>query len=257
MAPETTLSEFRIDSHEYPSSITTVGAWKIGILFEPAGGVPVGGDRFALHATASDSLAFYLADATGHGRRGARFWNLFENTYSESWKRFVSKPGERSLELFASEINDALHKRACEGHEASASQLCLAVGWISSQGELLFAGFGLGVHVVPVTTSRGWSHELRGSFGFRLGWVPTKDWSRFEGAFAMHHVSGVRRLCLASDAFFGDDHLDPEGALKQVEELGRAAAVLTIEDTLSYVTRLPHAADDATFVAIEPVWPRP
>ena len=198
-----------------------------------------------------------MADATGHGRRGARFWESFATTFDDSWLRFASEPSERSLSLFASEVNDALHQRQRDGDEASSSQLCLGTGWISDQGALVFASFGLGVHVVPITASGVWSNRPRVSFGFRLGWVPSKDWPRFEGAFAIHHVSGVQRLCLASDAFFGDDHFDPEGALKQVEGLGRTAAVLTIEDTLSYVTRLPHAGDDASFVVLEQVGRRP
>jgi hypothetical protein len=249
------LSEHRIDAHDYPGSITTFGALKIGVLFEPAGGESPGGDRFALDLPTSDVLAFYVADATGHGRKGARFWELFESTYRESWQRFASRPDARSLEVFTSEVNDLLNERQRTGHESSASQLCVAAGWISTAGELVFAGFGLGVHVVPVTGSDVWSNEPGGSFGFRLGWVHSRDWPRFEGAFAMHHVSGVRRLCLASDAFFGDDHLDPEAALKQVGELGKATATLTIEATLAYVTRLPHAADDATFVALEAIAP--
>jgi hypothetical protein len=254
---EPALSEFIIDAYEYPRSCTTIGRWKVGILFEPAGGEAPGGDRFALHSAGSDALAFYLADATGHGRKGAHFWERFESMYREPWHRFASEPNEPSLELFASEVNDRLHRRQCDGEQASACQLCLAAGWISNQRELVFAGFGLGVHVVPVVASGSWSSELRGSFGFRLGWVPSKDWPRFEGAFKMHHISGVRRLCLASDAYFGDDHFDPEGALKRVEELGRVSAVLTLEETLSYMTRLPHAHDDATFVALEPIEPRP
>jgi len=228
-----------------------MGLWKVGILFEPAGGEAPGGDRFALESTASDALAFYLADATGHGRRGARFWETFESTYGDSWQRFALDPNERSLTLFASEVNDVLHSRQRDGAEAAASQLCLAAGWVSDSGDLSFAGFGLGIHVIPITRSGLWNAQGRGSFGFRLGWVPSKDWQRFAGAFAIHHVNGVSRLCLASDAFFGDDHSDPEAALEQVAELGRTTAALTIEDTLSYVRRLPHARDDATFLVLE------
>lgn len=242
----------RVAWDELPGSITTLGAWRIGVLFEPAGGHASGGDRFDLSSAPADAVAFYLADATGHGRRGAEFWRVFGSSFLESWRAFASAPGEPSLVQFVREVNDALHETNLDGRTARvSSQLCLAAGWISREQTLVYASFGLGIHVRPVTTVGPHHLPGNGSFGFRLGWVPSSEWPRHEGALVIQRISGLRRLWLASDAFFGDDHWDPEGALRRVDELGRSIAGLAIEEALTEATRLPHAGDDATFVVLE------
>ena len=228
-----------------------LGAWRVGVLFEPAGEAP-GGDRFALSSAPSGALAFYLADATGHGQKGAQFWQDFDSLFLEPWRRFASEPTEHTLVEFARELNDTLHReRPHRGGAPSSSQLCLVAGWLSRQGMLVFANFGLGIHVVPATTE-GPCMPSEASFGLRLGWVSSHEWPRYEKALVVQRISGVRRLWLASDAFFGDDHWDPEAAFRLVRELGRNIADLTIEDALSHVNRLPHSGDDATFVILEP-----
>ena len=230
-----------------------LGTWKIGVLFEPAGGEAPGGDRFALSAAPTGALAFYLADATGHGRSGARFWETFDSSFLESWDRFASEPDKRTLVRFAQEVNDALHTDLLGGSRAlGASQLCMAAGCISPQGSLVFANFGLGVHVGPVTADGPCRFPAEESFGLRLGWIPSSEWPQYERSLVIQRVPGLRRLWFASDAFFGDDHRDPEGALGRAEELGDALTGRTIEDALSHVNGLPHAHDDATFVILEP-----
>ena len=159
-----------------PGSITMLERWRIGVLFEPAYGEAPGGDRFAMSSAPLGALAFYLADATGHGRRGAQFWQAFGSSFDESWQRFASAPGELTLIQFAREVNDALYERMLDGSRTPAlSQLCLAAGWISREGALVSASFGLGIHVGPVTSGglcRPPSNEL---FGLRLGWIPSSE----------------------------------------------------------------------------------
>jgi len=246
------LNVNRVAWDELPGAIATLGEWRLGILFEPFGGEAPGGDRFALSPAPFGALAFYLADATGHGRRGAQFWQEFGGLFDESWQRFAFAPGELTLIQFAREVNDALHEGNIDGSRAPASsQLCLAAGWISGEGALVFASFGLGIHVCPVTSVGLCRPPPNEAFGVRLGWISSSEWSRYERALVIHRISGLQRLWLASDAFFGDDHWDPEGALRRVDELGRKITGLTVEEALSHVTRLPHAGDDATFVILE------
>lgn len=248
------MSRIQVTWDEFPSSITVVGRWKAGILFEPAGGEARGGDRFSLNSTPTGALAFYVADATGHGRKGARFWEGLENPFRDSWQRFAQEPDEPTLIRFAAEVNDAVHGRQVAGDTASSSQLCLTAGWISSRGEVVMATFGLGVYAGAMTTSEPWGLRPQ-ELGFRLGWVPSPEWARFKADTPIQRISDVQRLWLASDAFFGEDHFDPEGAFERARELGRAVAGLTIPDALSYVRALPHTHDDATFVVFEPVGP--
>ncbi len=241
----------RVAWDELPDSIATLGAWRTGILFEPFAGEATGGDRFALSPAPFGALAFYLADAPGHGRRGARFWQGFGSSFDESWQRFASVPGELTLIQFAREVNDALHVGNRDGISKVSSELCLAAGWISGEGSLVVANFGLGIHVCPVTSVGVCRPPTNQSFGLRLGWIPSSEWPRYENALVIQRISGLRRLWLASDAFFGDDHWDPEGALRRVEELALTTTGRTMEETLSHVTRLPHSGDDATFVILE------
>jgi len=241
----------RVAWDDLPDSTAMLGAWRIGVLFEPAGGHVSGGDRFDLSVAPCGSLAFYLADATGHGRRGAEFWQMFGSSFLETWEAFASAPSEHSLVQFASEVNDALHEKNFAGSKSWFSQLCLAAGWISSERTLVHATFGLGIHVCPVTMVGPHVRGARGSFGFRLGWVHSTEWPRHGGALVIQRVSGVRRLWLASDAFFGNDHRDPDGALRRVDELDRAISGFSLEDAQREVTRLPHAGDDATFVILD------
>jgi hypothetical protein len=246
------LKASRVAWDELPDSIAMLGAWRVGVLFEPAGSHPFGGDRFDLSSAPFDALAFYLADATGHGRRGAEFWQVFGGSFFQSWQAFASAPGERSLVRFVREVNDALYEMNLDGKDAHVlPQLCLAAGWISRERTLVYAGFGLGIHVRPVTTVGPHHLPANRSFGFRLGWVPSSEWPRHEGALVIRRIPGLQRLWLASDAFFGDDHWDPEAALRRVDELDRAITGLTIENALSEVRRVPHAGDDATFVILE------
>ncbi len=242
----------RVSWNRLPDSIATLGAWRIGALFEPAGRHASGGDRFELSSAPVDALAFYLADATGHGRKGAEFWQVFGESFLASWQAFASAPNEHSLVQFAGEVNDALHQgQIGKGKADVLPQLCLATGWISREQTLVYASFGLGVHLRPTPTVGSQRMLAKESFGFRLGWVPSKEWSQYEGALVIRRIASLRRLWFASDAFFGDDHRDPEGALRRVDELDQTIAGLTIEDALSEVTRLPHAGDDATFVILE------
>lgn len=247
---------------QVPGSITTVGAWRTGVLFEPMGGEAPGGDRFALASVASRALVFYLADATGHGRKGAEFWREFDGVFGAQWQRFVANPTESNLIEFASVLNDTLHEHARDGSHgslspsfssASASQLCLATGWLAHDGTLVYATFGLGVHVVAATGEGLCPAPGEATFGFRLGWVPSGAWPGYDGALVIKRIAGARRVWLASDAFFGNDHWDPQAALRRVRELGEKIMDMTIEDALSHVRRLPHAGDDATFVILEPV----
>lgn len=89
------------------------------------------------------------------------------------------------------------------------------------------------------------------SFGLRLGWIPSSEWPRIERSLVIRRITGVHRLWLASDAFFGDDHWDPDGALGRVTELSDILEGLSIEDSLHHVGSLPHSDDDATFVILE------
>ena len=247
---------------ELPGPVTTIGAWRAGVLFEPMGGEAPGGDRFALSSASSRSLAFYVADATGHGRKGAEFWQDFDAFFREQWQRFASNPTEHTLVEFASALNDTLHERGRdENHDSlsssssshlAASQLCLAAGWLADDGTLVYASFGLGVHVVPVTAEGLRWVPGEAAFGFRLGWVPSSAWPGYEAALVIKRIPGVRRVWLASDAFFGNDHWDPQAAFERVRELGEKIMDVTIEGALFHVRRLPHSGDDATFVIVEP-----
>lgn len=108
------------------AAITRLGRWRIAALFEPMRGEWPGGDRFSVDVARDRTLAFYVADATGHGRTGAVFWQTFGGLFQEAWTRFISDPTEPGLMRFAREMNDVLHEgRGAAGSAFLSAQLCI------------------------------------------------------------------------------------------------------------------------------------
>jgi len=233
-------------------TIARLGPWNVIAMFEPWHGETPGGDRYGIELAPDGSLVFFLADATGHGERGNRFWTAFWPVFEIAWTEFVRSPGSDSLGRLLRHLNDELYGLSAEPPSPGfQSQLCMAAGWIDAARTLRFANCGLGIHVLPVNHEglNWWPFEQ--SFGLRLGWLPSGDWEQQERSLLFHEVVRLSGLTVIGDAFFGDDHQDPEGVLASVQRFGEEHAGLPMPRVMEEIRTLPHGDDDATAFLVE------
>jgi len=206
------------------------------------------GDRFTLRLHEEGSLYFYVADAAGHGRAGARIWEVGRAAFDKEWDRLAAGPysDDRLLD-FASRINDLL---ASAGDER-ALHVCLVVGSLSSTGNLSFATFGYGAHALVSTFQGAWRAPSEKAIGMKLGWMPSESWRRIPNACVVHRVDHVRRLTLFTDAFLGDNYADVSGTLGVLRDLGELCQRSSPTEIVSHFQAMPHDQDDATLLVVK------
>lgn len=226
-----------------------LGSYLAAAYVQPARGLTRGGDRFGLCVNQSGWVFFYLADAPGHGERGAAFWRTHDEGFQRLWVAFTkAQPSPSQIGMFARDVNSLL-----SAHDDSRpASLCLLFGALSSSGRLLYCNCGYGNHAL-IATSTGiwWPPQDRQLFGLKLGWVPTATWDAIEGSVVQHEVVGVRRCILFSDGFLGDDHADPPATLEQVRQLSKRCSQVAVNRVIPIFQETPHGVDDATVVLIE------
>jgi hypothetical protein len=229
--------------------LVELGPYRAAAYAQPAGGTARGGDRFGIWLSQSEDLFFYLADAPGHGERGAAFWNMHDKAFQRYWEAFTSaRPSSDHIREFARGLNDHL----CGEGDRRAAFLCLLFGVLLRRGRLLFANCGYGNHALIATAKGAWWPARSGQlFGLKLGWVPNATWDSLEESFVMHDIDGVRRCVLITDGFLGDDHADPEETLKLIQKLAVRCASGPANMVIPILREFPHDKDDATVVLME------
>ena len=79
-------------------------------------------------------LFFYITDATGHGKRGAKFWDDYKEPFDNLWNQFVNTvPDAEKLEKFAKQVNDLVY-----GSNSSQNQICIAIGVLNKNSTFLW-----------------------------------------------------------------------------------------------------------------------
>lgn len=225
-----------------------LGSFRAEYYFKHHGGSPEGGDRFAACLRGGSHLWFYMADASGHGSRGGRFWRECRDRFDNHWQALAaSSPSQEGLERFAAGVNGDLAARS----DLPAPHLCLTVGALHTAGQLTIGTFGYGAHALVVTAEGVWRAAPERAFGLKLGWVSSERWQQIPGSCMIHRVENVKRLMLLTDGFLGDDYADVESTLRLVDDLGIACSSLPRAEVVRFFERLPHDQDDASLMVVE------
>ncbi len=234
-----------------PQGQAALAQFNLGYYFKPFQNALYGGDRFGCALTREGNLAWYIADATGHGEYGAKFWEQQAEIWNELWQQFLQKsnPPEAIYEL-ARVFNEHLHQ-AILSH--STLQTCLGIGVWSPSGQLVFANFGYGTHILPQSsTNIWWMDQSDRIFGLKLGWLAPLQWANTPRAFILHEVLDIQRLILCTDSFLEDDYRDPQQTLSMVKNMSHTSQSLSFNAIIPYfLQHFPHEEDDTTLVVIE------
>ena len=192
-------------------------------------------------------LFFCLADAAGHGQRGAALWDRHGEAFDGAWAHFTQGTSavEERLLTFAETLEAPFR--------AASDSACVILGtWTES--ELVFASFGYGNHALVRTETGPWWAEAEKLFGLKLGWLPGGRRELPRGC-VVTALGSVDRLCLLTDGLLEDDHRDPVGTLAGLEALNRELSGLAFEDVMpSLLATAPSPlADDLAVVVLERV----
>jgi hypothetical protein len=210
-----------------------------------------GGDHFVLEES-DGCLTFAVADAAGHGPKAALFWDHFTNHFNDCWNQFLVgfESIEERLKNFAASFDEQLYTQSVP--ELISNHLSIALGEWTADGQLCWANFGYGAHVLPHTDNGSWWANAETLFGLKLGWLSPSMRFRMPRATVINRVESVSRVILMTDAFLGDDYENPAQTMTELGQLNEKLATLPF-DQINKAVRESSAepSDDVTLIAIE------
>jgi hypothetical protein len=230
------------------------GTWRLSWFWSPHGGASLGGDRFGVVA-AENFIGFWIADAAGHGRPAEQLWRDHGLAIRRAIRRAVGAARspdqfEHRMRQFARDVNRRLVRT--ESASDGAAHLCVSVGLLSFSGEVTWANFGYGSHVLALTRDGVAWNDAERLFGLKLGWLDSDAWELATRSMVTNSAGGVERLVLLTDGFLPSDHRDVNATLGGLRVLGESCRELPHEDVVEHVrSRCPSGDDDVSLLVID------
>lgn len=239
------MDSFHSNQQKKDTNTLNLGPFEIHSFFQPLG--DRGGDSFSL-SYREGNLYFYIADATGHGGRGAAFWDRQGQSFDCLWEGWISSaPDSQGLYHFIFHLNHILESSL--NHD---DQPCLAAGVWKNTGEVLWVNCGYGTHILATTKEGPYWKSPEEMFGLKLGWIPPSLWQENPRAYIENQATSVERILLMSDGFLGDDFADLSKTLTQIQQIHQHTDALPPSDIIPYFLKnFSCNGDDATLIIIE------